>query len=111
MVTINVTNNTKDTLQKIKEENKLKSIDEVIQLLISIGVNEKFSFKKEECAFELGNTRVTFTDLKNSGKGRIWECENSNLSATLLFKDEYGAFIRFLDGYDEVDCRYFHFLP
>jgi len=63
---------------------------------------------------------VSWSELKNSKVGDEWiaDIRNNTNTATILFKDKLGVFIRFVnryhpvygnDDYKNVDLEYFHF--
>jgi len=101
-------------------------------------MKKEVEIKKEEPAFVLkawdyngeeDTVEVSWEELKKARSGMEWvvttpgnsyrECRSSH-SATLLFKDEAGAFIRFVEVWvgsypnyemeEKVEVKYFHFL-
>ena len=50
---------------------------------------------------------ITWTELKQSKTGDTWS--QGNDTVTVLFKDDQGAFLRFIYG-DEVIVEYYHFI-
>lgn len=50
---------------------------------------------------------ISWNELKNSTTGMTWENVEK---ATVLYKDEEGALIRFKDEYEEIYITYFHFI-
>ena len=129
--TIQVTVDLKNDLDYLKTKDN-PTYETVIRELLPDGVSETDSFTKEEPAFILKSTDndhhtpdlevgVSWSELKNSKPGDCWESElrNNTETATVLYVDDDGCFIRFIehyhpvhgdDDYKEVFLRYFHFL-
>lgn len=106
-----------EKLRIIKEENYCASMNEVIESLLPYAVNENLKFKRELPAFTLvadeNNTLdVSFYELRHVDVGKTWSVANDDYgeSATLLFCDEQGAFIRFCNSDDQVSVMYYHYL-
>ena len=55
----------------------------------------------------VGETPITWTELKQSQTGDKWS--QANTTVTVLFKDNQGAFLRF-EYENEVEMEYFHFI-
>lgn len=106
-----------EKLKIIKEENHCSSMNEVIEGLLPYAVDESFRFKKEAPAFTLvadenNKVSVSFSELKNSINGKTWvaSCKEYEETATLLYGDSQGAFIRFSNDEGMVHCQYYHYL-
>ncbi len=84
-----------EKIQLIKIQNNYKSLNETLEGLIPKTVDENYEFIKEQALFTVNTTPVTFTDLKNNIVGKKWGDDKQN--AIIVFKDEEGAFIRFID--------------
>ena len=96
-----------EKLRIIKKENNCKSNNELLEQLIPKFVSEDYTFTSEKPVFTIGDTKISWSLLKESHQGTEWIYDNNR--ATILFKDEYGAFIRFIINGD-VFLEYFHFL-
>lgn len=106
-----------EKLRIIKEENYCASMNEVIESLLPYAVDENLKFKRELPAFTLiadENNRldVSFYELRHADIGKWWSVANDYYSetATLLFSDGQGAFIRFCNSDDQVSVMYYHYL-
>lgn len=106
-----------EKLKIIKEENNCTSMNEVIEGLLPYAVDESFRFKREVPAFTLvadenNKVSVSYGELRNSIVGKSWSVKGSDYSesATLLYSDSQGAFIRFSNDSDEIHCQYYHYL-
>lgn len=110
---IKINSNLADKLKLLKEENNLASLNEVIEKLIPYAVNEEYMFNREPPAFTLEgsnqNIPVSYGMLKKSSTGKIWSTDL--MEATVLFNDDYGCLIRFIDiDHDDVNVMYYHYL-
>ena len=96
-----------EQMQLIKTNNNYKSINELLEKTLDKTVNEKFEVIQEPALFYVGTEPITWTTLKESQTGDRWSHGNNNV--TVLFKDNYGAFLRFQYP-DEVWVEYYHFI-
>lgn len=96
-----------EKLQIIKTQNQCKSNNELLEKLIPKTVNENYEFIKEQPLFNIGNTPITWTTLKQSQVNDKWT--NGNNEAKVIFKDEQGVFIRFILQ-NEIYLEYYHFI-
>ena len=96
-----------EKLRIIKKENNCKSNNELLEQLIPNVVTEEYIFTTEKPVFTIGDTKISWSLLKECHQGTEWICENDR--CTVIFKDDYGAFIRFIIN-EEVFLEYFHFL-
>lgn len=115
--TLNISVDLAEKLRIIKEENYCASMNEVIESLLPSAVDENLKFKRELPAFTLiadENNRldVSFYELRHANIGKDWSVANDDYSesATLLFSDGQGAFIRFSNSDDQVSVMYYHYL-
>ena len=113
--TIKIRKETKDKLDLIKHMNNYGSLDKVINQLIPQAINENYQFHTEKPAFTLlGKTnsmeqiiKVGYDELRKSQIGDKWQTNDE--IAIILFKDEYGALIRFItNGLSKVE--YYHYI-
>ena len=108
-ITINKKNHEK--LMAIRDDEGLKSFNEVLNKILPNGAISNMDFEIEQPAFTLNDKdtikNVSWNELKKAEAGKTWSnCEE----ATIIYKDEIGALIRFIDEYNEVYLNYFHFL-
>lgn len=96
-----------EQMQIIKTNNNYKSINELLEKTLDKTVNEKMEVIQEQPLFMVGETPITWTELKESENGTTWSHENEVV--TVLFKDNQGALLRF-EYFDEVAVEYFHFI-
>lgn len=108
-ITINKKNHEK--LMAIRDEEGLKSFNEVLNKILPKGSISSMDFEIEQPAFTLINKKtvlnVSWNELKQSEVGTQW---SNGEKATLIYKDNLGALIRFEDEYGEIYLNYFHFL-
>ena len=96
-----------EKMQLIKKQNHYKSINELLDHTLDKTVDENLEVIQEQALFMVGSEPITWTDLKQSQNGDSWS--QGNETVTVLFKDNQGAFLRFV--YEtEVEVRYFHFI-
>lgn len=111
MVGIEINKKNHEKLMAIRDEERLKSFNEVLNKILPKGSISSMDFEIEQPAFTLINKKtvlnVSWNELKQSDIGKEWI---NGEKATLLYKDESGVLIRFVDEYDEVYLNYFHFL-
>lgn len=96
-----------EKMQIIKKQNNYKSINELLEATLDKTVNENLEVIQEQALFYVGETPITWTELKQSQSGDKWSQGNNEV--TVLFKDKQGAFLRFCTE-DEVGMEYFHFI-
>lgn len=115
--TLNISIDLAEKLKIIKEENYCASMNEVIESLLPYAVDENLKFKRELPAFTLiadenKKLDVSFYELRHADIGKTWSIESADYTetATLLFSDGQGAFIRFWNSNDQVSVMYYHYL-
>lgn len=96
-----------EKMQLIKTQNNYKSINELLDHTLDKTINEKLEIIQEQPLFHVGETPITWTELKQSQTGDTWG--QGNDTVTVLFKDNQGAFLRF-EYLDEVEVEYYHFI-
>ncbi|RPF51007.1 hypothetical protein SAMN05216439_1946 [Methanobrevibacter gottschalkii] len=96
-----------EQMQIIKKQNNYKSINELLEKTLDKTVNENMEVIQEQALFYIGETPITWTELKQSTNGTRWN--QGNETVTILFKDNQGAFIRF-EYENEVEVEYYHFI-
>ena len=96
-----------EKMQLIKAQNNHKSSNELLDKTLDKTINEKLEVIQEQALFYVGETPITWTDLKTSTNGTTWSQRNETV--TVLFKDNQGAFLRF-EYNDEVGVEYYHFI-
>lgn len=98
-------------IKEIQALNGYKSVNETVKHLLPDGTSTPEEYIQEQPAFTLINKKtvlnVSWNELKQSDIGKEWI---NGEKATLLYKDESGVLIRFVDEYNEVYLNYFHFL-
>lgn len=111
MVGIEINKKNHEKLMAIRDEEGLKSFNEVLNKILPKGSISSMDFEIEQPAFTLNDKEtyknVSWDELKQSDIGKEWI---NGEKATLLYKDESGVLIRFVDEYNEVYLNYFHFL-
>ena len=111
MVSLEVSKKNHEKLMTIRDEEGLKSFNEVLDKILPDGSISGMDFEQEQPAFILFNNdnglNITWDMLKKADVGDEWE--NKEV-ATMIYKDEIGCLIRFIDSYGEVYLNYFHFL-
>lgn len=112
MVSIQINKQNHEKLCAIRDEEGLKSFNDVLNTILPKGSVSTIDYEKEQPAFTLINhddtiINVSWDDLKKAEIGDCWE----NLEkATVIYKDSTGCLIRFTDEYGEIYLNYFHFL-
>ena len=96
-----------EKMQLIKKNNNYKSINELLDATLDKTVNEQLEIIQEQPLFMIGETPITWTDLKQAQTGDTWS--QGNNTATILFKDKQGAFIRFCTE-NNIEVEYYHFI-
>ena len=112
MVSIQISNENHEKLCAIRDEENLKSFNNVLDKLLPSGSVSGVDFEIEKPAFALIDTdesvlNVSWDELKKADVDDGW-CNGE--SALIIHKDELGVLIRFIDNYDEIYLNYFHFL-
>lgn len=111
MVGIEINKKNHEKLMAIRDEEGLKSFNEVLNKILPKGSISSMDFEIEQPAFTLINKKtvlnVSWNELKQSEVGTQW---SNGEKATLIYKDNLGALIRFVDAFGEVYLNYFHFL-
>ena len=96
-----------EKMQLIKKNNNYKSINELLDATLDKTVNENLEIIQEQPLFMVGETPITWTDLKQAKTGDNWN-QGSN-TVTVLFKDKQGAFLRFCTE-NNIEVEYYHFI-
>lgn len=111
MVGIEINKKNHEKLMAIRDEEGLKSFNEVLNKILPKGSISSMDFEIEQPAFTLNDKEtyknVSWDELKKAEIGKTWI---NNEKATIIYKDEIGALIRFVDAFGEVYLNYFHFL-
>lgn len=111
MVGIEINKKNHEKLMAIRDEEGLKSFNEVLNKILPKGSISSMDFEIEQPAFTLNDKEtyknVSWNELKQSEVGTQW---SNGEKATLIYKDNLGALIRFEDEYGEIYLNYFHFL-
>jgi len=111
MVGIEINKKNHEKLMAIRDEEGLKSFNEVLNKILPKGSISSMDFEIEQPAFTLNDKEtyknVSWDELKKAEIGKTWI---NNEEATVIYKDEIGALIRFVDAIGEVYLNYFHFL-
>lgn len=111
MVGIEINKKNHEKLMAIRDEEGLKSFNEVLNKILPKGSISSMDFEIEQPAFTLNDKEtyknVSWDELKKAEIGKTWI---NNEEATVIYKDEIGALIRFVDAFGEVYLNYFHFL-
>lgn len=112
MVGIQISKKNHEKLCAIRDEENLKSFNEVLDQVLPDGAVSIMDFEKKPPAFALVNNgdvlNVCWNELENAELGTKWQ--NGKEKATVIYKDDEGLLIRFEDEYDEIYLNYFHFL-
>ena len=106
-VKINLENYEK--LMDIKELKGYRSLNETLENLLPVGSVQDVDYQHEPPAFEITDNTVSWNTLKESDVNTTWKSKDKTESAVVIFKDEFGALIRFMID-DEFNVNYFHFL-
>ena len=113
MVSLEVSKKNHEKLRLIRDEEKLRSFNEVLDKVLPDGVVSHMDFEKEVPAFALINSKtgnvvnILWEDLKRATLGQIW---SNGEVATVIFVDEQGVLVRFVDELGAAFLNYFHFL-
>lgn len=111
MVSIQINKKNHEKLCAIRDEEGLKSFNDVLTQILPQGSVSPMDYEQEQPAFvlmgEKSKLNISWKELKEAKVGKEWE---NNEKATLIYKDDLGALIRFEDEYSEIYLNYFHFL-
>lgn len=98
-------------IKEIQALNGYKSVNETVKHILPQGTVTPETVTYEHPAFTLDDKEtyknVSWDELKKAEIGKTWI---NNEEATIIYKDEIGALIRFVDAFGEVYLNYFHFL-
>lgn len=111
MVGIEINKKNHEKLMAIRDEEGLKSFNDVLTQILPKGSVSPLDYEQEQPAFilmsEKSKLNISWNELKQSEVGTQW---SNGEKATLIYKDNLGALIRFEDEYGEIYLNYFHFL-
>lgn len=93
----------------LKDLNGFKSLNETLDNLLPKGTVHSNDYEIEPPAFAINGHEVSWTALKKADVNTRWESEDGDEIAIVMFKDQYGAFVRF-QFQDDFFVNYFHFL-
>lgn len=109
--TIKLEVNLINKIKEIQEINGYKSVNETVKHILPQGTVTPETVTYEHPAFTLDDKEtyknVSWDELKKAEIGKTWI---NNEKATVIYKDEFGALIRFIDSYNDAYLNYFHFL-
>lgn len=112
MVGIQISKKNHEKLCAIRDEENLKSFNEVLDQVLPDGAVSIMDFEKKPPAFVLMNgdaaLNISWNELEKSELGTKWQ--NGYEKATVIYKDDDGVLIRFEDEYDGIYLNYFHFI-
>lgn len=98
-------------IKEIQALNGYKSVNETVKHILPKGTVTPETVTYEQPAFTLKSgdiyKNISWSELKKAEIGKTWI---NNEKATVIYKDEIGALIRFVDAFGEVYLNYFHFL-
>lgn len=98
-------------IKEIQALNGYKSVNETVKHILPQGTVTPETVTYEQPAFTLNDgdiyKNISWSELKKAEIGKTWI---NNEEATVIYKDEIGALIRFVDAFGEVYLNYFHFL-
>lgn len=107
--TIKVNNTLYNQLMEIKTIHNYRSVSETIKNVIPDGTITNTDYESEPPAFTIKDNIVSWTVLKKAEIGMKWCSKDGSEEATILYKDEYGALLRFKYN-EEFYINYFHYL-
>jgi hypothetical protein len=111
MVGIEINKKNHEKLMAIRDEEGLKSFNDVLTQILPKGSVSPLDYEQEQPAFilmsEKSKLNISWNELKQSEVGTQW---SNGEKATLIYKDNLGSLIRFEDEYGEIYLNYFHFL-
>ena len=111
---IEISKKNHERLQALRDEEGLRSFNEVLDKILPDGTRSSMDFEKEKPAFVLFNNieiaiKVLWGDLKKVSVGYEWTTDTE--SAKVIFKDNTGCLIRFtINENEDVYLNYFHFI-
>ena len=106
-IKINEENYTK--LNELKDLKGYSSLNETLENLLPLGTVHNAEYDSEPPAFEITGNVVSWNCLRESEVGSVWKSDDGLESAVVVFKDDFGALVRF-NFCDEFRVNYFHFL-
>lgn len=107
--TIRININNYEKLMDLKELKGYKSLNETLDNLLPKGTAHQTDYELEPPAFAITNHEISWTTLKKSEINDRWESDDGSEVAIVMFKDGYGALVRF-QFQDDFFVNYFHFL-
>ena len=112
MPSIQINKKNHEKLCAIRDEEGLKSFNNVIDKILPAGSISTVDFEIEKPAFTLISNNdqvknISWEDLKKAELGTRW---SNDETATVIYKEEDGCLIKFQDDRGEVYLNYFHFL-
>ena len=107
--TVKISEKNYNKLHDIKNIQGLKSIDQVMDTIIPKGVVTENNFKMQTPAFNLKDIIVSWDNLKEANINTVWNSDDGTENAVMIFKDNYGALIRF-QIINDFSIEYYHFL-
>lgn len=111
---IEISKKNHEKLQALRDEEGLRSFNEVLDKILPDGTRSSMDFEQEKPAFVLFNNieiaiEVLWGDLKKVSVGYEWTTDTE--SAKVIFKDNTGCLIRFtINENEDVYLNYFHFI-
>lgn len=112
MVGIQISKKNHEKLCAIRDEENLKSFNEVLDHVLPDGAVSIMDFEKKPPAFALMNgdevLNISWNELEKAELSTEWQ--NGKEKAKIIYKDDEGVLIRFEDEYGEVYLNYFHFI-
>ena len=98
-------------IKEIQALNGYKSENETEKHTLPQGTVTPETVTYEQPAFTLKSgdiyKNISWSELKKAEVGTQW---SNSETATVIYKDEFGALIRFIDSYKDAYLNYFHFL-
>lgn len=107
--TIRINLDNYDKLMDLKELKGYKSLNETLDNLLPKGTVHSTGYELEPPAFAIKGHEISWTTLKKSEINARWESDDGMEVAVVMFKDQYGALVRF-QFEDDFFVNYFHFL-
>ena len=114
MPSIEISKKNHERLQALRDEQGLRSFNEVLDKLLPEGTISSMDFEQEKPAFILLDSndeikvKVLWSDLKKINIGDEWTTDAE--SAKVIFVDESGCLIKFNINEVDVYLNYFHFI-
>ncbi|MBQ2652572.1 MAG: hypothetical protein IJF83_03375 [Methanobrevibacter sp.] len=107
--TIRINIDNYDKLMDLKELKGYKSLNEILDNLLPKGTAHQTDYECEPPAFAIKGHEISWTALKKSDVNTTWQSGDGEEIAIVIFKDQYGALVRFQFD-DDFYVNYFHFL-